>query len=78
MGHGNGGILMPNKSTLTTSSSVNKSFNGKTISSTQIYQHGSTWVVEQTYTDSTVSFVKFLQGAAEMGGTNEWGTGTKL
>lgn len=69
---------MPDKRTLTKSASVNRSANGKTLSATQIYQHGSTWVVEQVFTDLTVTFLKFLQGQAEMGGTNEWGTGTKL
>lgn len=70
--------MSKDKATLPVSNSVNKSANGKTLSATQIYQHGSTWVVEQTFSDSTVFFVKFLQGQAEMGGTNEWGTGTKL
>lgn len=69
---------MPDKRTLTRSSTINTAANGKTLSSTQIYQHGSTWVVEQNFSDSTTFFIKFLQGQAEMGGTNEWGTGTKL
>ena len=78
MGTGNSGILMADKRTLPTSSIANKAANGKTLSSTQVYQHGSTWVVEQTFSDSTVTFIKFSQNQAEMGGTNEWGTGTKL
>jgi hypothetical protein len=66
------------KKSLPVSTTINKAANGKTLSSTQIYQHGSVWVHEQTFSDATVFFVKFLQGQAEMGGTNEWGTGTKL
>lgn len=70
--------MAKDKTSLPVSNSVNRAANGKTLSATQIYQHGSTWVVEQTFSDATVFFIKFLQGQAEMGGTNEWGTGTKL
>lgn len=70
--------MAKDKTSLSVSSGVLKASNGKTLSSMQVYQHGSTWAVEINWTDSTTSFLKFLQGQAEMGGTNEWGTGTKL
>lgn len=66
------------KKTLTISSGVLAAANGKTLSRIHYFKHGSTQVVEITWTDGTVSFLKFMQGQAEMGGTNEWGTGTKL
>lgn len=69
---------MPDKKTLPVASSALIGSVGKTLSSVQYYKHGSTQVVEMNWSDSTTSFMKFLQGQAEMGGTNEWGTGTKL
>jgi len=70
--------MAKDKTTLPISSGVLKASNGKTLSGMQYYQHGSTQVIEMNWTDSTQSFLKFLNGQAEMGGTNEWGTGTKL
>lgn len=70
--------MSKDKATLPMSSGVLKAANGKTLSGIQVYQHGSTQVVEMNWTDSTTSFLKFLQGQCEMGGTNEWGTGTRI
>lgn len=70
--------MSKDKTSLTVSSGVLKTANGKTLSNMLVYQHGSTHVVEMNWTDSTTSFLKFLQGQCETGGTNEWGTGTKL
>ena len=69
---------MADKTKLTVSNAVLTSVNGKTLSHMQYYQHGSIQVLEISWTDSTTSFVKFLQGQVETGGTNEWGTGTRL
>lgn len=69
---------MADKTQLPKASTINTAANGKTLSSTMAYLHGSTFVVEQRFSDASVFFIKHLQGQVEMGGTNEWGTGTKV
>jgi hypothetical protein len=71
------GETMPDKKSLPVSNSVLGAFGSKTLSTAQAYMHGSTQVVELGFSDSTTLFIKFLQGQTEVGGTNEWNTGTK-
>lgn len=42
------------------------------------YRLGSVTVVELTFIDSTISFIKVGPSGLEIGGTNEMGTGTKV
>lgn len=53
------------------------SLSGKTLNALTTYQHGAVSVVELGFSDGTMQFIKFYQGQIEVGGTNEWGTGTK-
>ena len=68
---------MPDKKTLPQSNSVLGSLSGKTLNNLQAYQHGSVQVVELGFSDSTTQFIKWKSGQLEIGGTNEWDTGTK-
>lgn len=70
--------MSKDKNTLPTSAAVLNGAVGKTLSNVRYYKHGSTQVVEINWSDSSQSFIKLLQGQAEIGGTNEWGTGTQL
>lgn len=65
---------MPNKTSLKTFS-VAGTAAGKTITTVQAYSHGSVDVVEIIHSGGTL-FVKFKQGEIEVGGTNEFNTGT--
>lgn len=47
----------------------------KTITGAATYRHGSVCVVELTFSGGS-SFIKFKGLQIEVGGTNEWGTGT--
>lgn len=49
--------------------------NTKAITGVNYYKHGSVQVLEISYSGGS-QFFKFLQGQCEVGGTNEWGTGT--
>jgi hypothetical protein len=51
---------------------------GKTISSVTTFRHGSVEVVDILCTDALHYFVKSSCGRLEVGGTCEWGTGTKV
>lgn len=51
--------------------------NGKSITSLEVYVHGAVTVVEIGFSGGS-QFVKVKQGQAEVGGTNEWGTGTQI
>lgn len=68
---------MPDKKSLTNSNSVLGAFGSKTLSNAQAYIHGSVFVVELIFSDSTTLFIKERQNQVEVGGTNEWDTGTK-
>src|ERR1019366_7018633 len=48
---------------------------GKTIATLKTYQHASVFVVELVFTDKTRHYIKTKQGALELGGTIDWGTG---
>ena len=50
---------------------------GKTLNALSTYKHGAVAVVELGFSDGTTQFIKFYQGNIEVGGTNEWGTGTR-
>ena len=51
----------------------------KTISSVYAYKHGTTYVLEILFSDSSVNFIKIATNQGiEIGGTNELGTGTKV
>lgn len=71
------GETMPDKKSLTYSHSVLGSFGTKTLSTAQAYIHGSVFVVELGFSDSTTLFIKERSNQVEVGGTNEWDTGTK-
>jgi hypothetical protein len=47
----------------------------KTITGASVYRHGSVCVVELTFSGGS-SFIKVKGLEIEVGGTNEWGTGT--
>ena len=50
---------------------------GKTISDVIVTLHGSVTVIEVQHTSGAgTQFVKVKQGVVEVGGTNEFGTGT--
>lgn len=51
--------------------------NGKSITGIAVYQHGSTMVVEINYTGGP-TYVKINGLRAEVGGTSDWDTGTKV
>jgi hypothetical protein len=52
---------------------------GKTISTVQTYKHGVVTVVEMVFSDASSNFIKFASnGALELGGTLEMGTGTQV
>jgi hypothetical protein len=48
---------------------------GKSITGVSAYKHGSVGVIEITFSTGS-QFFKMKQGQLEIGGTNEWGTGT--
>lgn len=68
---------MPDKKTLPQSNNVTGAASGKTLSSALAYIHGSVFVVELNFSDSSQLFIKEQQNVVEVGGTNEWNTGTK-
>lgn len=47
----------------------------KSITDISAYQHGSVAVIEIAYSGGT-QYIKVKQSQIEVGGTNEWGTGT--
>ncbi len=65
------------KKSLTQSNSVLGALSGKTLNNLQAYKHGAVEVVELGFSDGTTQFVKWKSGQLEIGGTNEWNTGTK-
>lgn len=50
---------------------------GKTITSIATFQYGSVFVVDLFCTDNNHYYLKTKQGVLEIGGTQEWDTGTK-
>ncbi len=51
--------------------------NAKSITGVDVFVHGSVNVVQIMFSGGQ-QFIKFRQSEAEVGGTVEWGTGTKL
>jgi hypothetical protein len=51
--------------------------NAKTITGVAVYQAGSVMVIEVSYSGGS-QFIKIQGFRAEVGGTNEWGTGTQV
>jgi hypothetical protein len=51
---------------------------GKTITSINAFRHGSVEVLDILCTDAVHYFIKSSSGMVEVGGTAEWGTGTKV
>lgn len=59
--------------------SVTSLIGAKTISSASAYKHGSVTVVELGFSDASTNFIKVgANGALEIGGTAEMGSGTKV
>ena len=48
---------------------------GKTVTDVFVHQHGAVTVFEIVFSGG-ISFMKYRQNLAEVGGTIEWGTGT--
>jgi hypothetical protein len=48
---------------------------GKTVTGISAYQHGNVWVIEVAYSGGP-SYIKVKGMQMEIGGTNEWGSGT--
>lgn len=68
---------MPSKDSLPKNSSILalSGLSGKSVTAVSAYSHGSVSVIEITYSTGS-SFIKTKQSQVEVGGTNEWGTGT--
>ncbi len=56
---------------------VTSGLSGKSITGLDIYQHGSTIVIEINYTGGP-QYVKVNRGRVEVGGTEDFGTGTQV
>ncbi len=68
---------MTTKTNLPSYSSSLGTLSGKTLTRLETYSHGSVQVIELGFSDKTTQFVKCKNGQFEIGGTNEWDTGTK-
>jgi hypothetical protein len=68
---------MPAKDGLTKHASIlaSSGLNGKSVTGIEVYQHGSTIVIEVTFSGGS-SFIKVRGLVVDVGGTNEFGTGT--
>lgn len=51
---------------------------GKTITSVDQYRHGMVEVTDILCTDASHYYIKTRQGAVDIGGTSDWGSGTRL
>lgn len=71
---------MPKQSELTKSGDItaSSSSTGKTVSAVKAYQSGIVTVIELDWSNSTISYIKVRGLEVEVGGTNEFGTGTKV
>lgn len=50
-----------------------------TITQAQVYKFGSDTVVQLTYSDASIGYIKFKQGRVKVGGAdNTFGTGTEV
>lgn len=70
-------MSMPAKESLKNHASIlaTSGLNGKSVTGIETYQHGSTIVIEVTFSGGS-SFIKVRGLQVDSGGTNEWGTGT--
>lgn len=68
---------MPSNKLIPVINDLSAGIANKTLTKALGYKHGSTLVTELQFSDGTITFIKWLQGNLEVGGTNEWGTGTK-
>jgi hypothetical protein len=68
------------KSQLASANSVHAALGiaGKVISTVDTYRAGTVEIVDILCTDATHYFIKGSQGLIEVGGTADWGTGTKV
>lgn len=68
---------MPDKKDLPSTRNVlaSSGLSSKTITGANVYRHGSVAVIELSYTGGT-TYIKVDGLQIEIGGTNEWGTGT--
>jgi hypothetical protein len=67
---------MSDKNTLKKNSVLGTSaLNAKSITGVDLYQAGSTIVIEISFSGGS-QFIKVQGLRAEVGGTNDWGTGT--
>jgi hypothetical protein len=69
--------MAPSKDSLQTNNNIlaSSGLSSKTITGLNTYRHGSVAVIEIAYSGGT-QYIKVKQNQIEVGGTNEWGTGT--
>ena len=72
-------ITSTTKKTLSryTDATTTSALSGKSITAVEAYQHGSTDVIEISFSGGS-QFIKYKQGVCEVGGTAEFGTGTTV
>lgn len=70
-------MSMATKEGLTKHASIlgTSGLNGKSVTGVEVYQHGSTIVIEIAFSGGS-SFIKVRNFVVDVGGTNEFGTGT--
>lgn len=68
---------MPAKEGLNKHASIlaTSGLNAKSVTGIEVYQHGSTIVIEVAFSGGS-SFIKVKNFQVDVGGTNEFGTGT--
>lgn len=69
---------MPSEDTLTVHSDVTGAMAGTTIAGIYMCKPGSVQCVSIENTSGTELRIKFMNGMCEVGGTNEWGTGSRV
>lgn len=69
---------MPNEDELTIHRDVTGAMAGTTISGIYMCKPGSVQCVSVENTAGDMLHIKFMNGLCEVGGSNEWGTGTQL
>lgn len=55
----------------------NSGLSGKSITSLDAFVHGTTYVLLVGYSGGS-TYLKWKQGSFEYGGTQDWGTGTRV
>lgn len=71
--------MAPTKTALTANANVlgTSALNSKSITGVDVYRHGSVVVIEISFSGGS-QFIKVKNMLVEIGGTNEWDTGTKV